>query len=81
MQQDVAVRRRMSSRVMDLKTRATPRWRGGGPRRHARVPVREANDDTSPIRAVFTSKIFLSKLHYSSITLNFLIHAWNIKFR
>ena len=32
-------------------------------------------------RAVFTSKISLSKLHYSSITSNFLPHVWSIKYR
>ena len=31
--------------------------------------------------AVFTSKISLSKLHYSPITSNLLPHAWSIKCR
>ena len=31
--------------------------------------------------AVFSSKIFLSKLHYSSITSNLLPHVWSIKCR
>ena len=34
-----------------------------------------------PTRAVFSSKISLSKLHYSHITSNLLPHAWSIKCR
>ena len=32
-------------------------------------------------RVVFSSKIYISKLHYSPITSNLLPHAWNIKCR